>query len=130
MDITATKKNGHTFSCDFAKGAKQSSCTVTFSPEGFTTKGKNGDLEYTIVFARQEPEMCGMFLLEDNKSLVEMLVGMGKPRAPTEEALSWLAVRITEKDGLFHHQEIFSIGAMAGCSELSVLGRSSRTSMK
>ena len=57
MDITATKKNGHTFSCDFAAGAKQSSCTVTFSPEGFTTKGKNGDLEYTIVFARQEPEV-------------------------------------------------------------------------
>jgi len=112
MNITATKKNGRAFSCNFAAGAKQSSCTVTFSPEGFTTKGKNGDTEYTIVFARQEPEMCGMFLLEDNKSLVDMLVGMGKPRAPTEEALSWLAVRITEKDGLFHHQEIFSIGGM------------------
>ena len=34
-------------------------------------------------------QMCGMFLLEDNKSLVEMLVGMGKPRAATEEALAW-----------------------------------------
>ena len=34
-------------------------------------------------------QMCGMFLLEDNKSLVEMLVGMGKDQAATEEALAW-----------------------------------------
>ena len=34
-------------------------------------------------------QMCGMFLLEDNKSLVEMLVGMGKDRMATEEALAW-----------------------------------------
>ena len=57
MAITATKKNGHTFSCNFDTGAKQSSCTVTFSPKGFTTKGKNGDMEYTVVFERQEPEV-------------------------------------------------------------------------
>jgi len=112
LAITATKKNGRTFSCDFDTGAHQSSCTVTFSPEGFVTRGKSGDVEYTVVFERQDPEMCGMFLLEDNKSLVEMLVGMGKPRDATEQALSWLALRISEKGGLFHHQEFFSVGGM------------------
>merc|ERR1719237_4770 len=112
LAITATKKNGRTFSCEFDTGAHQSSCTVTFSPEGFTTKGKTSGMDYTVVFERQESEMCGMFLLEDNKSLVEMLVGMGKPRAATEEALAWLAVRISEKGGLFHHQEFFSVGGM------------------
>ena len=57
ISITTTKKNGRTFSCEFDTGDKQSSCTVTFSPEGFITKGKNGDLEYTIVYERQEPEV-------------------------------------------------------------------------
>ena len=57
ISITTTKKNGRTFSCEFDTGEKQSSCTVTFSPEGFITKGRNGDLEYTIVYERQEPEV-------------------------------------------------------------------------
>ena len=57
LAITATKKNGRTFSCEFDTGAHQSSCTVTFSPEGFTTKGKTGGMDYTVVFERQEPEV-------------------------------------------------------------------------
>ena len=57
LAITATKKNGRTFSCDFDTGSHQSSCTVTFSPEGFVTRGKSGDVEYTVVFERQEPEV-------------------------------------------------------------------------
>ena len=57
MAITTTKKNGRTFSCNFDTGEKQSSCTVTFSHEGFTTNGKTGGMEYTIVFARKQPEV-------------------------------------------------------------------------
>ena len=33
--------------------------------------------------------MCGMFVLEDNKSIVEMLVKQGKDRAAMEEQLAW-----------------------------------------
>ena len=34
-------------------------------------------------------QMCGMFVLEDNKSIVEMLVKLGKDRAAMEEQLAW-----------------------------------------
>ena len=33
--------------------------------------------------------MCGMFLLEDSKSIVDMLVAQGKDRAAMEKELSW-----------------------------------------
>ena len=33
--------------------------------------------------------MCGMFVLEDNKSIVDMLVKQGKDRAAMEEQLAW-----------------------------------------
>ena len=33
--------------------------------------------------------MCGMFLLEDSKSIVDMLVNQGKDRAAMEAELSW-----------------------------------------
>ena len=107
MTITATKKNGRTFTFEFSAGGKKSTSTATFSPEGLTVKGSNDSgLEYTEVFARQEPEvskhyhqklpnsnplvqMCGMFLLEDSKSIVDMLVNQGKDRAAMEEQLSW-----------------------------------------
>jgi len=70
-------------------------------------------VEYTEVFARQEPEMCGMFLLEDSKSIVDMLVSQGKDRAAMEEQLSWCGWRISEKGGLIHHQEIFRAGGIS-----------------
>ena len=34
-------------------------------------------------------QMCGMFVLEDNKSIVDMLVKQGKDRAAMEEQLAW-----------------------------------------
>ena len=34
-------------------------------------------------------QMCGMFVLEDSKSIVDMLVSQGKDRAVMEEQLSW-----------------------------------------
>ena len=34
-------------------------------------------------------QMCGMFLLEDSKSIVDMLVNQGKDRAAMEAELSW-----------------------------------------
>ena len=34
-------------------------------------------------------QMCGMFVLEDSKSIVEMLVKQGKDRAAMEEQLAW-----------------------------------------
>ena len=34
-------------------------------------------------------KMCGMFLLEDSKSIVDMLVNQGKDRAAMEAELSW-----------------------------------------
>ena len=34
-------------------------------------------------------QMCGMFVLEDNKSIVEMLVKQGKDRVAMEEQLAW-----------------------------------------
>ena len=34
-------------------------------------------------------QMCGMFVLEDSKSIVDMLVKQGKDRAAMEEQLAW-----------------------------------------
>ena len=34
-------------------------------------------------------QMCGMFVLEDSKSVVELLVNQGKDRAAMEEQLKW-----------------------------------------
>merc|ERR1719507_792926 len=105
--------NGRTFTFEFLAGGKKSTSTATFSPEGLTVKGVSDDgLEYTEVFARQEPEMCGMFLLEDSKSIVDMLVNQGKDRAAMEAELSWCGWRVSEKGGLIHHQEIFRAGGI------------------
>jgi len=114
LTITVMKKSGRTFSFEFQAGGKKSTSIATFSPEGLTVKGSNdGGVEYTEVFARQEPEMCGMFLLEDSKSIVDMLVSQGKDRAAMEEQLSWCGWRISEKGGLIHHQEIFRAGGIS-----------------
>jgi len=113
LTITATKKSGRTFCFEFVAGGKKSTSTATFSPEGLTTKGSNdAGIEYVEVFARQEPEMCGMFLLEDSKSIVDMLVAQGKDRAAMEKELSWCGWRISEEGGMIHHQEIFRAGGM------------------
>ena len=81
--------------------------------------------------------MCGMFLLEDSKSIVDMLVAQGKDRAAMEKELSWYfhsapqssqsimqnifhqanivqrcGWRISEEGGMIHHQEIFRAGGM------------------
>ena len=50
-------------------------------------KKHNFDLNSKL---RTHQQVCGLFLLEDNTSLVEMLVGMGKDKTATEEALAWL----------------------------------------
>ena len=109
MTITATKRDGRTVTFEFLAGGKKTTSTSTFSPEGLTVKGSNdAGVEHTEVFARQEPEvsntyhptnilphsilllqMCGMFLLEDSKSIVDMLVSQGKDRAAMEAELSW-----------------------------------------
>ena len=58
MTITATKKSGRTFTFEFSALGKKSTSTCTFSSEGLVVKGSNdGGLEYTEVFARQEPEV-------------------------------------------------------------------------
>jgi len=113
MTITATKKDGRTVTFEFLAGGKKTTSTSTFSPEGLTVKGRNdAGVEHTEVFARQEPEMCGMFLLEDSKSIVDMLVSQGKDRATMEAELSWCGWRISEKGGMIHHQEIFRAGGI------------------
>ena len=78
-----------------------------------------------------------MFLLEDSKSIVDMLVAQGKDRAAMEKELSWYfhsapqspqsimqnifhqanivqrcGWRISEEGGMIHHQEIFRAGGM------------------
>ena len=54
-----------------------------------------------------------MFLLEDNKGLVDFLVAsLGKDRAEMEAALEWCAWRVTQKGDKITHEEIFSIGGM------------------
>ena len=67
LTITATKKSGRTFCFEFLAGGKKSTSTATFSPEGLTVKGISDDgLEYTEVFARQEPEVCNHNILSPN----------------------------------------------------------------
>ena len=67
LTITVTKKNGRTFTFEFLAGGKKSTSTATFSPEGLTVKGISDDgLEYTEVFARQEPEVCNHNILSPN----------------------------------------------------------------
>merc|ERR1712212_588340 len=110
---TATKRDGRTVTFEFLAGGKKTTSTSTFSPEGLTVKGSNDSgVEHTEVFARQEPEMCGMFLLEDSKSIVDMLVSQGKDRAAMEAELSWCGWRVSEKGGMIHHQEIFRAGGI------------------
>merc|ERR1711874_401748 len=93
MTFTLIKKNSRTLVAEIATGPgkeTKSRFETTFTAEGFTQTGDCNGVECTSFWARQAPEVCGMFVLEDNKSLIEFLVAQGDTdRATLEEALGW-----------------------------------------
>ena len=63
---------------------------------------------------KQVPQICGMFLLDDNKELVDFLVtALGKDRAEMEAAMEWVGWRVSQKGDKINHDEIFSVGGMS-----------------
>ena len=112
MTITATKKNGRTFTFEFSAGGKKSTSTATFSPEGLTVKGSNDSgLEYSEVFARQEPEVSKHYLSMycQTQNLLFRCVGCSCWKTARASWTCWSARARTERPwksncpGIFTH---------------------------
>ena len=65
-------------------GAKTPKISNT-TPSFLRHCGSNPTFHPTLIIV----QMCGMFVLEDSKSIVDMLVKQGKDRAAMEEQLAW-----------------------------------------
>jgi len=107
MTLTMNKKDGRTLTVDMLTGGNTSFMETIFTPEGFSQSGHCNGVQMSMEWTRQEPEVCGMFLLEDPTSMTEFLVSQaGMERALLEKVMGWVSFRNQRVGDTYYQEEV------------------------